>query len=338
MVMRTIGDQARAYTLQSSSSRLKTTLITLTDELTSGRVSDVAQRLGGNTRALSGIESRLQAVTAYQQLEGEVGAIASALQTVLAELRDTADQQVSRLLLNGSWGTDLTFADQAAEAAADFRGAISQLNTEVQGSHILSGTETDRPPLIDAQSILDELALQTATLPNASDIRQVVSDWFDAPPGGGGFLDFAYRGSIGTSREITVAETERLSFTTDASDPAIRATLKGLALSAVSAQGAVAGRATEQRALADASASILIDASARLTSVQGRVGSLQERLEGAATGNASARASLETARNNIVLADPYTTASALKEVEAQMQTLYAVTARLSSLKLVDFLR
>ena len=338
MVMRTIGDQARAYTLQASSSRLKSTLHTLSDELTSGRVSDVAQRLGGNTRELSGIESRLQTISAYQKLEGEVGGAASALQTVLGGLREAADQQAGRLLLNGNWGSELTFADQAAEATAAFRAAISQLNTQVQGSYILSGVETDRPPLIDAHLILDELSLQTSALPDAADIRQTVEDWFSAPPGGGGFIDFAYRGSLGVTREIAVSDDERLSFATDASDPAIVATLKGLALSAVSAQGAVAGRPSEQRALAEASAYVLLDASERLTSVQGRIGLLQERLDRAGAGNAAAYASLEMARNTIVSADPFATATALSQVQVQMETLYSVTARLSSLKLVNYLR
>ena len=83
---------------------------------------------------------------------------------------------------------------------------------------------------------------------------------------------------------------------------------------------------------------MLLDASERLTSVQGRIGLLQERLDRAGAGNAAAYASLEMARNTIVSADPFATATALSQVQVQMETLYSVTARLSSLKLVNYLR
>ena len=46
---------------------------------------------------------------------------------------------------------------------------------------------------------------------------------------------------------------------------------------------------------------------------------------------------LQVSRNDIRSADPYQTATALTEVQTQIETLFAVTARLSRLNLVDYL-
>ena len=55
-----ISDQARAIAMRSASARLRTTLATLTDELSTGRVSDVAQRVNGNLRQVHHIEAKVR--------------------------------------------------------------------------------------------------------------------------------------------------------------------------------------------------------------------------------------------------------------------------------------
>ena len=53
MTVQSIGDQARAFAMQAASNRIKTTLATLTDELSSGEVADLGARLQGNTQDLA---------------------------------------------------------------------------------------------------------------------------------------------------------------------------------------------------------------------------------------------------------------------------------------------
>ena len=54
--------------------------------------------------------------------------------------------------------------------------------------------------------------------------------------------------------------------------------------------------------------------------------------------NAAETARLERARNDIVAADPYDAATALEAVRLQTETLYSVTARLSQLRLSEYLK
>ena len=60
-------------------------------------------------------------------------------------------------------------------------------------------------------------------------------------------------------------------------------------------------------------------------------------VEQADTRNGAQQTALSLARSNLVAADPYETASALTQTEGNLQTLYALTARLSRLSLTDYL-
>ena len=68
-----------------------------------------------------------------------------------------------------------------------------------------------------------------------------------------------------------------------------------------------------------------------------RIGLNQQLVERAQSETSAVEATLTSARNQIRQADPYQTAAAITEAQSQLQTLYAVTARLSKLRLVDFL-
>ena len=338
MAMRTIGDQARAYTLQNSSLRLKNTLHTLTDEMTSGRVSDVAQRLGGNTTEISGIESRLRVLKEYQQVNGEVAHRLDSMQIVIRTIQSSATSLSDDLLLNATAASGLVIKTQSHQAADAFRAAVGHLNIEVGGRYLFGGIETDHAPLRDGQRILDELITRTASLTTAGDIEQFVSNWFDAPAGGGGFVDFAYLGSQGNTQGVAITEQDQVVLNVDATHPAVVSTLKGLSMTVLSSHGAIDGQLSEQRALLHSSSLVLLGAAHSLTSTQSQLGLSEDRVARAEARNSSALLSLETARNTITSADPFETASALAEVQTQMETLYSITARLSNLKLVDYLR
>ena len=53
--------------------------------------------------------------------------------------------------------------------------------------------------------------------------------------------------------------------------------------------------------------------------------------------NTAENTSLSLIRSTLISADPYETATALQETEASIQNLYTLTARLSRLKLTDYL-
>jgi flagellar hook-associated protein 3 FlgL len=65
---------------------------------------------------------------------------------------------------------------------------------------------------------------------------------------------------------------------------------------------------------------------------------MQSKIAQADQSNSTARHALEMTRARIVNVDPYESATRLEAAQIQLETLYALTARLGRLSLTDFLR
>lgn len=338
MTLTSISDQARAYALQVASNRIKTTLSTLTKEVASGEVADLGQRLQGNTRAISEIEGRMTMTQQFQRNAAETAHQLQAMQDLFADVR-TSTTDLGLALGSDPFITKPTnIIARTAEAATAFESVIQRLNSADSNRFLLSGDASHTAPLSPASEILDALTVVVAGSTTADEVLQAVSDWFDAPPGAGGFLDNAYHGTVATAQRKAVGEDVVIDIKTSAASPAVRNLLKGLASAALLERGALAAQPVERGQLLTRSGLQMMSADTDLLGEMSRIGLNQQITERAQTGNASALTTLNIARNEIRSADPFETAAALKEVQAQLESLYTVTARLSNLKLVDYLR
>ncbi|MFC0199914.1 hypothetical protein [Paracoccus rhizosphaerae] len=336
MTLNSISDQARAFALQVASNRIKTTLNTLTAEAASGEVADVGQRLQGNTRTLGAIESRLATTQQFQRNAAEAAHQLGVMQTVFDDIR-TATKDLGVSLGSDPFITR-TKAVHITEAASAFETMVQRLNTADSNRFLLSGDASQTAPLSAAADILDALQAVTAGSATAEDAMQAISDWFDAPAGGGGFLDTAYHGTVATVQQVAISEDVTIRIETTAATPAVRDLLKGLASAALLDRGVLGGQPEEQGQLLKLAGLQMMAADTNVLIEMSRIGMNQQTTQRAQTANASSLATLTIARNEIRSADSFETAAALKQVEAQLESLYTVTARLSKLKLVDYLR
>ncbi|WP_410218781.1 flagellin [Paracoccus sp. (in: a-proteobacteria)] len=338
MPLNSIGDQARAFALQVASNRLKTVMTTLTKEVASGEVSDLGQRLQGNTRALNEIESRI-GITRQMETSGkEAGIQLQALQDMFEAVR-TRTSSIGPALVGDPFAkTPIQQQTRATEMLQSLEAVVQFMNGTNSNRFLMSGQASDVKPLSDASVILDRLQTLTAGMTSADDIAQAISDWFDAPSGSGGFLDQAYHGSLGAGQRLPVGDGVMIEVTTTAASPAVRDLLKGLATGAMLERGALTGDIQETGRLMQHAGSVLTIADTSILAEMGRIGLNQQSVERAQATNASSLSTLERSRNDIRRADPYETATALTEVQSQLDAVYAVTARLSKLKLVDYLR
>lgn len=338
MAIQSIGDQARAFVLQSQTARLRSTLDVLTSELSSGQVADRAARLSGNTAQLHHFESQIAILNEYKASGQEVAGFAQATQDVLSALHADVADYSANTLSTGSATSANTVPLRASEARSIFLSAISKLNTKVAGLHLFAGEAVDMPPLAAAEAILGELEALTAGLSTTADIETAISGWFDAPPGGGGYLDFAYSGTIGTPRVVKISEERVISFTTSAATPTIRDMLKGLAIGAIAGSDLIAADGAERLRMINRAGQALRSNETAMLDEIGRVGLLQALADRFSTEHSNALAVAEMGRAQLITADPFQTATALQQVQTQMETLYQLTARLSGLKLVEYLR
>ncbi len=336
MTVQSIGDQARAFAMQAASNRIKTTLATLTAELSSGEVADLGARLQGNTQDLAGIESRLALLAQFKRNAAEAAAQTQGMQDALTSVQAMANDLGQGLYLEPQASTDGLSTARSAEAASALQAAIGQLNGSVGQRFLFSGMRSDTQPLASADTILTALSAQVAGLTTADDVAQAVSDWFDAAPGTGGFADVAYHGGSG-GQMMPIGEETTITLTMTALSPAIRDSLKAMATAAMVDRGALAGNGAEARKLLQGAGKALLDNSPPLIEEMSRLGYAQQVIASAQTEESAATATLQTARNMLREADPLATSAAISDAETKLQTLYSVIGRLSQLKLVDYL-
>jgi flagellar hook-associated protein 3 FlgL len=102
-------------------------------------------------------------------------------------------------------------------------------------------------------------------------------------------------------------------------------------------RGTLAGKPAQRAELAKAAGAVLLEAADARGALAARIGTAQERVATATTRNSAEATALQIVRIGIVSADPYEAATALTEAQNQLDTLYAVTARLSRLSLANYL-
>ncbi|MDO5632168.1 MAG: flagellin [Paracoccus sp. (in: a-proteobacteria)] len=338
MSINSIGDNARAYALQNATNRLKSTIDVLSSELNSGKVADITQRVRSNLQPLHHIESRADILQQFKLNSAEITAQVDIMQAVLGDVHSKVEKLGVSLMAVVVADSPQVVSTHSHEASQAFQSAIAQLNTSVAGVHIFSGIETDHAPLVSADRILAEIEVVVSGATSAAEVNALLDDWFSAPAGEDGFLDFAYSGSQGASRQVRVSEYDKAVVDIDASHPALRDTLKFMALGALVNRGVLSESPSDQREILRLSGAGLLNNGADVVGLRSKLGLTQQQIETTYTQNASALATYEIARNDIISADPFATSTALMEAQTQLETLYTLTSRLSNLKLVDYLR
>ena len=90
--------------------------------------------------------------------------------------------------------------------------------------------------------------------------------------------------------------------------------------------------------LAQIAGTSLLQAQSDRTVLAGRLGVVQAVIDQAQTRNSAEESALKLARSDLLSVDSYEATTRMEAAQNQLETLYAVTARLSRLSLVDFLR
>lgn len=332
------GDLAQTQFLRRSSAAAEGRLKTLTRELASGQHADLGQATSGDFKMLAGIEARLKALSAYRLTTDEAALFGTAAQAALDTVQTIAQDSGSSFAAAGTNGVGSVVSAAAGSARQKLDAAVAALNANVGDRYLFSGAATDQRPLVAAEDMMAALSAATTGMVTATDVITTVRDWFAAPAGGGGFLDLAYGGADGPAGPFPVSTGESAAFDVTAADPVLRDTLEGLALAALVGGGALSGDAAARATVLRAGGEKLLSSGSALSDLRARVGSAEASVAAARARNDAEVSALQIARNGIVAADPFDTASKLEEARQQLETLYTITARLSRLSLMEYLR
>lgn len=335
MALTSIGDLASSFSVRLRQADLKENLTRLGAEITEGRVSDPVKRLDGNLAYLSQIEHDLILAESFGTNVKEVAASAAAMQSILTRAGELSENMVSSLAItaDGKGAADVDVS--ASQARGALESLVSALNTDVAGRHLLSGTSVETPPLAASDTILSELksALGGATGP--ADVIALTESFFRSP--GGSFETMIYRGSSQALTPIRLGAGESADLDLRANHPALRDTIMYTALAALADDPDLSLDRTGRRQLLGESLNGLATARTGQIALQADLGVTEARTERARARLETEKTTLGLARNELLAVDRFKVATEIEDVQTQLETLYAVTARNTRLSLVNFL-
>lgn len=332
----TIGSQALPTSLQRAGLGLRAEVQRHSIELTTGRAADPARRLGGALGVLGAIETRLSRIAAEDSLLNAQGQRAAALQAGLEQVAGIHDTLRAATLGAGTGEpSPQVLARLGGQGRQALEDMVAALGRRLAGQAVFSGDRPDRAPLPAAADILAAAATAVTGATTAEEVVQRIETLFQQP--GGVFETTLYAGGAPVRLAAGDSNTALPPGPT-AADPALREVLASAVLGALAGRAdllpdvelrrALVVRTVEQQA---AAAEGLVQTRASLGMAEGILADQRLRL-------GAERDALVTSRDSRIGVDPYEAASRLEETRARLEALYAVTARVSRLSLVEYLR
>jgi flagellar hook-associated protein 3 FlgL len=336
MTLLSIGDLALGFQTRLGNQRIRSEIGALTGELTTGQTRDAAAAARGDLSGLAALERGLSLAEGYRTAAGEAALFTGAMQRALAAIRETGADLGPALLEAGTSGHSTMVSAAATDARARLETVIGALNTRTADRALFAGAATDSQALADRDAMLAALGAAVAGETTAAGVIAAVETWFDTP--GGGFDTAGYQGAATDLAPFRVGPDRTAEVGLRADDPGLRDLLKGYALAALVAEGALSGAHDEQVAVMRDAALRVMAGDGTLAALGADVGRAEAAADAARAAMTAETTALEIARNEILGVDPYRTATALQNAQSQLETLYAVTARLSRLSLTEYLR
>jgi len=344
-----IATGALSQSLRLSLAELQAKLIEAQKEVASGRLADVGAGLG--LRAAEVVSLR-QEHARLQSITDSNGLVASRLEAAQAALRGLADN-AQEFMGNVISARDSADARQIVQrqAQAALSAFANALNSSFSGAHLFAGINADAQPITDynqtpppagAQAVANAFAT-TFGFPQSDPAASSIT-----PAAMQNFLDGTFAGLFDAAAWSTtwsaasdqnvksrISTSELIETSVNANEEAFR---KLASAYTMLADLGVASLSEETyQTVVDAAVRAVGAAVAGLTELQAGLGTAQERIS-----NANARMSIQIdIMNNHIGAlegvDPYEASTRLSSLMTQIETAYAVSARIHKLTILDFL-
>ena len=304
-------------------------------ESVTGRFEDVTSELGGSVSELMQIEKSILDLKGYADTIALAEARADVTQKSMSRIREVAQSLADATALLSANGTTSDFENLSAQAREEFGSVVSALNVHFAGRALFAGDDSS------GLAISDQNTIQTLGVPflegaasATAGYNTLMSEFTSA---GATFDTSVYQGGAGDSPPAIVAPGEVVEYGVKADESAFRSVLANLVALGAAFDPTNSISDDQRRELtALASEGLRADIS-QIISAEGRVGSAEGRIATIKARNIASEASLTIAFNNLAGADQLNAAIEITELERQLETAFATTARMSNLSLVNFL-
>lgn len=329
--------------------RTQSELVSAQKEVTTGRLADVGRTLGGRTGQAVSLRQEHARLETIMTTNTMAGSRLETTQLTLDQLRKTADGFLGALV---SVGKGATGAQTMQQVAADgLKGLIGALNASVGGGYIFGGINSDTQPLADYFATPAGTGKQAVDTAFAAAFGVTQADPGVATISAADmqtFLDGDFRALFDDARwsaDWSSASSQNMQnriSTSDVVDTSVNANegaMRKLAMAYTMVADLGADRLGEGafRAVAETATRLIAEGTHEITALQGRVGGAQQRIT-----QMNERMSLQTdilAKNigSLENVDPYEAASRVTTLMTQLETGYALTARIQRLSILNYL-
>ncbi|MCO6384789.1 flagellin [Oceanicola sp. 502str15] len=328
------GDLARMFLMQKTNFDVKAEVTRLAQELSTGRKADVAAAVGGDFAPITSIETTLARNASYKTTGTEAASLAAVMQNAYQTI-STLIEESSGNMLNAGQATQASVIETAAaDTAAKLAPVLAALNTTFGSRSVFSGVAVDGPAVADAETFMASLTATTAGATDVASLTTALDAWF-AP--GGGFETDVYLGSTTPLAPIDIGLGVKANLQQTAFDGELRDALKGIALANLIDNDVLTGNTEARAELVRIAGETMLRGETGLTTLQARLGTVEGLIEETGVARDTETSALTLARAEILEVDPYETASRLTAAQTQLETIYAITARMQSLSLVNYL-
>jgi flagellar hook-associated protein 3 FlgL len=245
MMRVSVGDASLTNILARQGADLRAQVNRASQEVATGKHSDIGATLRGDFSPLLAIDASLSRLSAYASNTTDAAFQTAVQQGAIAGLSELATGISTTLLGAKNFSTPAQIATLGADAKGRLASAIGLLNTQASGRAVFSGVATDTVPLGSVEDLLTALQTAATGATTAGQVSAAVTAWFADPLGFGTF----YQGGDPLS-PAPIAAGESADLSTTAMDQTLRDTLAGFAMAALIDRGILAGDATERGRLA----------------------------------------------------------------------------------------
>lgn len=335
MTFNSLGDMAQAFSLRHRNTVLKLEIQNLNNELATGKASDLADHLGGSYARLTGVERDIRVLKGYEINITEARQFTDVMQARLEQISNISSDFAGGLIVAAASSDRATGQAMANEAKFHFSTIVDTLNSQSAGRSLFAGDATDQAALADPDLILAELDTVLAGAASLSELETRIDFWFNDPAG---FDAFAYGGSTNPIAAFKMSDAASVPVDIRANATEIKDILKSLTKALVSNSSDYGLTFEDQNTLRKHAAEEMMTGQEKLIGLQSNLGLAQEQVEQWSVRTQTERIGLDYARGALIAIDPFQAATELEAARFQLESLYTVTARLSQLSLVNFLR
>lgn len=341
-------------TLRSSLLKAQESLIGAQKEVTTGRFADIGLAIGARTGQTVSVRTQYDRIDGIIDTNGLVASRLDASQKALDGMLETAQKFLGTLIgvRSGEKSADVL----VTEAKNNLQAVIATGNSSMAGQYIFAGIDTQQKPMTD----------YFAT-PAAANKTAIDAAFAAAPPAGFGMVQDAAGVSGITATEMTAFL--QGAFAAEFQDPAWTTNWSNASSANVNARISpnevieVSTNANEQfmrnlakvytmaadlgtrnlntnayQALVDEAIDVVNNAVRDLTAAQAQLGSAEARVTTASDRLSIQRDILAKQVSRFEAVDPFEAQTRVSQLTTQIETSYALTARIQNLSILNYMR